>query len=56
MKKIKKYHHNSNYFGSMAIDKLQEEKIDELIDRVNLLAKIIEANINLKKIQYKDEV
>jgi hypothetical protein len=37
IEKIKQYHHNSNMFGTGAIDKMQEEKIDELIERVNLL-------------------
>ena len=52
-KKIEQYHHNSNYFGTMAIDKLQEEKIDELIDQVNELTKIIKNHINSKILAHK---
>jgi hypothetical protein len=39
--RIEQYHHNTNYYGTGAIDAMQEEKIDELIKRVNLLSELL---------------
>jgi hypothetical protein len=43
--KIEQYHHNTNYYGTGAIDAMQEEKIDELIKRVNLLSELLASDI-----------
>jgi len=56
MKTIEKYHHNSNYYGTGFIDKIQEEKIDELIEQVNHLTKVLSSlsNESIKKKSVKE--